>query len=194
MDFYTEGVGDVDNPHLLGMQIVAQAPEGGGLAATGLAGEHAQGSMLDEETEPGGVTKRKVGVPETVWPPGTLGDRSRHVDLKRLRLVRPWSLIDFATGDAILLPGEKNNALWDGLQDYDLQSGGCALFPNNTLTWADCTPSGYGIELNFEPPQLQVPRRAWVLATMLQLAADTPRGSLARKQRPEISSALRCPC
>ncbi len=112
---------------------------------SGVAVWHVVGDRLRNNDEPRGVSAASwSAVPNTQARRG-------------LRLVRPWFLIDFATGDAILPAGQKNNALWDGLEDYDLSSGGCALFPDNTLTWADCTPSGYGIQLNFQPAQPQVP-------------------------------------
>ncbi|MEM1181180.1 MAG: hypothetical protein AAGM22_22750 [Acidobacteriota bacterium] len=112
---------------------------------SGVAVWHVVGDPIRNNTEPRGVSAAS-------W------DNVANTQARRgLRLVRPWTQIDFATGDAILLPFGKNNALWDGIEDYDLLSGPCVLFPSNTLTWADCSASGYGIELNFEPAQQQVP-------------------------------------
>jgi M6 family metalloprotease-like protein len=106
---------------------------------------HVVGDRLRNNDEPRGVS-----VASWSAVPNTQARRG-------IRLVRPWFLIDYETGDAILPAGQKNNALWDGLEDYDLLSGGCALFPDNTLTWADCTSSGYGIRFNFQPAQPLVP-------------------------------------
>ena len=47
------GVVDVERADLLGMQLVAQAPQGGGLAAPGLAGEQPHGPVLDEIPQTG---------------------------------------------------------------------------------------------------------------------------------------------
>ena len=106
---------------------------------------HVVGDRLRNNDEPRGVSVASwSGVPNTQARRG-------------LRLLRPWNLIDFTDGDAVIPAGQRNNALWDGLEDYDLSSGGCALFPANMLTWADCIPSGYDIQLNFEPAQPLVP-------------------------------------
>ncbi|MEM6796953.1 MAG: hypothetical protein AAF725_23465, partial [Acidobacteriota bacterium] len=112
---------------------------------SGVAIWHVVGDPIRNSTEPRGVS------------PASWSEVANTQARRGLRLVRPWFLLDFVTGDAILPQGQKDNALWDGLEDHDPQSVGCAAWPESTLTWADCTPSGYGIQLNLEPAQQQVP-------------------------------------
>ena len=57
------GVGDVDQLDLLGMQLVSQSAKRGGFSTSGLAGQQAEGSVLDEEPEPG-VQFVEIGSPK----------------------------------------------------------------------------------------------------------------------------------
>src|SRR5262249_31953785 len=47
-----QGVMQVEDTELVGVELVAQSPQGGGLAAAGLAGEQADGAGLDEVAQP----------------------------------------------------------------------------------------------------------------------------------------------
>jgi hypothetical protein len=47
-----QGVMEIDGADLVGVEIVAQPPEGGGLAAAGLASEQADGLRVDEVAQP----------------------------------------------------------------------------------------------------------------------------------------------
>ncbi|MEO1085890.1 MAG: hypothetical protein AAFY88_16755, partial [Acidobacteriota bacterium] len=71
---------------------------------SGVAVWHVVGDRLRNNDPPRGVSAASWN---TV--PNTQARRG-------LRLLRPWFLIDFATGDAIFPAGQKNNALWDGLE------------------------------------------------------------------------------
>ena len=58
-----EGVVQVDGADLIGMELVAQPPQGGGLAAAGLAGEQAEGAGVDQVAQTG-VELLENGGPE----------------------------------------------------------------------------------------------------------------------------------
>jgi hypothetical protein len=57
----------VDGADLVGVEIVAEPPQGGGLAAAGLAGEQAESLRIDEVAQPG------VELVEHRWPEELVG-------------------------------------------------------------------------------------------------------------------------
>ena len=74
-----------------------------------------------------------------------------------IRLLRHWNAIDGGTFNAIF---SVEDAFWSAI-DYDLVSDHCPIlvgFPDlliplqNTLTWADCNASGYGVRFLSPPP------------------------------------------
>ncbi len=74
-----------------------------------------------------------------------------------IRLLRPWTGIDGGDLNAIF---SVEDAFWSSA-DYTLESKGCPLIAGmpgklipvlNTLTWADCSPSGYTVRFLSPPP------------------------------------------
>ncbi len=100
-----------------------------------------------------------IGVGPGVWTTavGPAGAVDATAGRQGIRLLRPWTAI---LGDDLNAVYDRADAFWSRA-DYILQSDECPqlfalpgmLIPLlNTLTWADCTASGYGIRFLSFPP------------------------------------------
>jgi M6 family metalloprotease-like protein len=92
--------------------------------------------------------KAPVGVTTDIWETlhftaGVAGSKGQ-MGRNGLRLIRPFQSM-YADGTAIFLDGAaKNNVFWDKTE-LGLHSGACAIGPT-TLTWSDCSASGYSLD------------------------------------------------
>jgi hypothetical protein len=70
-----EGVVEIDGADLVGVEIFAQPPEGGGLAATRFAGEQSEAAGVDEVAQSGVELFEAWGAEELVGHEGALEGR-----------------------------------------------------------------------------------------------------------------------
>lgn len=98
--------------------------------------------------------KAPVGITTNAWqtlhfatdPVGSQGQMGRN----GLRLIRPFQNMQ-PDGTAIFVDADaKNNVFWDN-DELSLLSGACALSGPTTLTWSDCTASGYSLDFLSAP-------------------------------------------
>jgi len=113
------------------------------IGGSGIAVWHIVSDVVDKLNAPVGVRQSDFDVANaSSSTPDTKGQMGR----RGIRLIKPWYKL---WSDGAAKASTISNA-WTNV-DYLLQSGGCPVFPvpdiyHNTLTWADCTPSGFSVD------------------------------------------------
>ena len=126
---------------------------------SGIAVWHIVSDVVDKLNAPIGVRQSDFDVANaSSSTPSTLGQMGR----RGIRLIKPWYKL-WSDGAA---KASTISHTWSSA-NYLLQSGGCPVFPvpniyHNTLTWADCTPSDFNVEMmspsqNIMPLSIAVP-------------------------------------
>jgi len=111
---------------------------------SGIAVWHIVSHIQDKLMTPIGVRQSDFDVANaSSHTPATKGQMGR----RGIRLIKPWTRL-WSDGAA---KASTTKEAWTSA-DYLLQSSGCPVFPvptpyHNTLTWVDCTPSGFSVDV-----------------------------------------------
>lgn len=123
--------------------------------------------------DPNDNARSPIGVPTVIW---TDPNQITFTQTRRgIRLLRPWTMFDFSISTTNF---STTNSFWDST-NYDVISDDCPLIIgppggtvplNNTLTWADCSPSGYNVRNISSRPFLADP--AMPISTRMTFDVD----------------------